>query len=169
MARPTLSDERISDLIRMGKKVTYAPRRPTEKGKHNEWDFDVAGDDGSRFSVFVRQSTMLDDAFSCGLCWLAPSGEQIVLVRYNGGSHPHLNSIEKTRLPKHSHIHRATERYMKKGRSEGYAELTDLYSDSDIDGALRTLIDECRISGIDGLPGKKIPNGPNQLTLKWDN
>jgi hypothetical protein len=167
MARPNLTDERIGDLIRMGKTVTSASRRPSEKGKHREWDFDLTSDDGTRFSVFVRQNTMLDDAFSCGLCWLPPSGEQVILARYNGGSHPHVNKIEKIKLPMCCHVHRATERHMKIGRSEGYAEPTDVYSD--IDGALRALVDECHISGIDGLPGKTIENNPRQLALKWKN
>jgi hypothetical protein len=166
MARPILTDARISELLKVDKAVTFAPKRGSEKGKHVEWDFDLESNDGVKFTVFVRENSMLDDDFSCGLCWASPSGESVILARYNGGSHPHPNRIEGTKLPMHAHVHRATERYMKAGRPDGYAEPTDLYSN--IGGALRSLIQECSISGIESLPGKKKPRNPRQLRL-WEN
>jgi hypothetical protein len=168
MARTILADVRIKELVKLGKTVTLGSKRPSHKGKHLEWDYDLVSEDGMRFTVFVRQNTILHDSFSCGLCWISPSGEHIVLMRCNGGSHPHPNRIEGTQVPFGFHIHWATERYMRRGKPDGYAIQTDLYSD--IDGALKSLTEECCISGIDGLPGKMNFPSPRQLEFPpWTN
>ena len=61
------------------------------------------------------------------------SGRIFRLLRYNGRSHPHTNTIEGDRFYDF-HIHKATERYQKKGqKEESYAEVTDRYRD--LDGA----------------------------------
>lgn len=63
------------------------------------------------------------------------------LVRYNGKSHAHTNTIENESFYGF-HIHRATERYQELGgREDTYAELTDAYKN--FDGALACMFRDC--------------------------
>jgi hypothetical protein len=95
----------------------------------------------------------MEDDFSCGLSWLAPNGEILTLVRYNGASHPHRNNIEGTMLNWESHIHTATERYIRANKKAvGFAEPTDRYRT--LKGALHCLVTDCSIVGISTTPDK---------------
>ncbi len=125
-----------------------------DDGKHEEYDFTVKGQDGTMFKVFARQNVILRDDFSCGLRWDAPSGEAIILARYNGSSHPHTNRIEKTRFVSKHHIHRATERYVQAGLpAEGYAMETTAYAS--LAAAVTSLARDCHIEGL-ALPPQQL-------------
>jgi len=93
----------------------------------------------------------MEDDFSCGISWLAPNGETLTLKRYNGPNHDHLNHLEKVRLGYTSHIHMATEKYIKANRkAEGFAIATNRYLT--VEGALHCLVTDCKISGISITP-----------------
>jgi hypothetical protein len=147
MADPS-TDAGIAALLAIGKTVTNPLARDRAKFQHVEREYEVVGNDATKFALYTRQSTMARDNFSCGLRWLGPGGESVTLVRYNGPAHPHRNAIEGNRFVNQCHIHRATARYIARqdGQDEGYAEVTDRYTD--LKGALRCLLLDCKISGL---------------------
>lgn len=149
MGIESLDDDKIAELLECRKRVTNPSARKKNKGKHLEKNYkviDSATGDLS-FNLYLRQNTLLDDDFSCGLSWNMPSGEVITLARYNGSSHAHPNHIEAEKLGYTCHIHKATERYILAGKKpEGYAEATTDYST--LAGALHCLVTDCNISGI---------------------
>lgn len=165
MSKPVLSDHEIDRLLSMPKAVTNPRARWKEQKGSNQQTFDVQSDDGEhKFKLFVRQNMRLPDNFSCGLRYLHPSGETVTLTRYNGSDHPHENPLEGGRFDGICHIHRATQRYMEAGRkSEHFAEPTDRYSN--VEGALRALIQDCNISGIEP---PEPPGGEQQLGLQLE-
>jgi hypothetical protein len=122
-----LTDAQIAGLCAV-RKVVVSQSGERQKGAHVEWEFKLEAPNGDRFIVFARQNQKLGDDFSVGLRWVGPGGESVMLARYNGPSHLHINQIEKTRFTGEHHIHRATERYMAAGLDdEGYAEVTKEY------------------------------------------
>jgi hypothetical protein len=85
--------------------------------------------------------------FSCGLNWVAPNGETLILCRYNGPNHNHPNHLENEKLGYNCHIHKTTDKYIKANRKpEGFAEKTQRYQT--LKGALFCLVNDCNISGI---------------------
>lgn len=149
MSAESLTDEKIGELLLMPKRVTNPNSKWREKPGHNERNFTVESVDSTHhFVLYVRQNRNLEDDFSCGLSWLAPSGETITLARYNGSSHSHPNHIEKQKLGFVCHIHKATERYIRAGKKiEGYAEDASRRYNS-VKGALACLVSDCAIKGI---------------------
>ena len=149
MSFESLTDEKIAQLLAMPKRVTNPKAREIADANHLKRDFMVQSDDGAEdFVLFTRQNKTVRDDFSCGVRWIAPGGEDLILVRYNGPSHPHPNSIEKDRLDFVSHIHRATERYIRANlKAEAFAEMTNRYST--MAGALHELVRDLHISGIE--------------------
>lgn len=148
MGVESLTDEKISALLVMPKRVTNPGIKRREKAGHTERNFIVQSVDGSQhFVLYERQNRELENDFSCGLGWLAPSGETITLARYNGCSHSHPNHIEKEKLGFVCHVHKATERYILAGKKiEGYAEVSGGYTSCK--GALACLVSDCAITGI---------------------
>ncbi|MGA4530007.1 DUF6978 family protein [Ectopseudomonas chengduensis] len=143
-----LTDEQIERLISSPKTVTSPGARwKTQRGSRQR-NFDLESEGGKlRFLLYLRQNERIRDSFSCGLLYFHAGGERVTLARYIGSDHPHYNPLDGTRSDNHCHIHRATERYMSAGRkAEHYAESTDRYTD--LDGALRAMIEDCKISGI---------------------
>lgn len=143
-----LTDEQIEHLLEAPKAATSSSARwKTQRGSRQR-NYDLQSQDGKLlFSLYLRQNERLKESFSCGLLYLHAGGEKVTLARYNGSDHPHYNPLDGTRSDNHCHIHRATERYMAAGRkSEQFAESTDRYKD--LDGALRAIIDDCKITGI---------------------
>ncbi len=151
MSFESLTDEKILELIQIPKVVVSDDVKEKRKGKHLQKNFEIVAksDENIRFEIFTRQNLEIVEDFSCGLKWLAPGGEDMILVRYNGSSHPHPNKIEKNRLDFVNHIHRTTERYLQMGRPDGFAELSDKYSN--MTGALKCLSQECNVEGIGDL------------------
>lgn len=151
MAFESITDEKIKKLLSMPKRVTNPGSRPRIKDGHEQFNFKVKtlGDIEYEMTLYTRKNSRIgmEDDFSCGLCWNAPNGESLTLVRYNGSSHTHPNYLEKEVLGFECHIHRATEKYIKANRRpEGFAEATNRYQS--LSGALHCLVSDCNISGI---------------------
>jgi hypothetical protein len=149
MGFESVTDEKISTLLKSKKRVTNPNIREKPKEGHVQKNYKVVNEEGLNFELYLRQNSLegMEDDFSCGLSWIAPNGEVLTLTRYNGSSHDHPNNIEKTRTGRVCHIHIATEKYIKANKKpEGFAEATERYSN--LNGALHCLITDCNISGI---------------------
>src|SRR5437773_5962729 len=113
MSFESLTDEKSERLLKMKKRITNPKAREVSDANHLKRDYTVQSEDGEEnFVLFVRQNKTVLDDFSCGLRWVAPGAEGLILVRYNGPSHSHPNRLEGNTLEFISHIHRATERYL---------------------------------------------------------
>lgn len=151
MAFESLTDENITALLRCPKRVKNPQARNRHKDGHEQVNMNVVAtdDSGHAFELFTRRNLRdgMEDDFSCGLRWLAPNGETLMLARYNGPGHNHPNHLENQRLGYTCHIHHATERYIRANRkAEGFAEATARYTT--VEGALHCLTVDCNISGI---------------------
>ena len=139
----TYSDSEIASLIEEPKPLPRnwrAMLRPRAKRGHEESDLYVTGETGNEFRVILRRSRINPLDFSIVLVVLdTPSGE-FRLLRYDGRSHEHTNSIEGDTFYDF-HVHRATGRYQATGdREDTYAEATNRYDD--FDGALGCLLSD---------------------------
>lgn len=163
----TLSDDLIQQYLVMPKVITNPSVRSKIQKKSERFNYLVEAADGvSSFEMYTRQNQMDHDAYSCGLIYHAPNGEKVTLVRYNGSNHIHANPLEGGALIAHKcHIHKATQRYMELGdKAEKYAETTDRYSD--LSGAIRCMLDDCNITGLDYHDPYDGPDEPgDQLSL----
>jgi len=140
-----LSDQEIELLIREHKplpddylaKIQVRPKRG-----HRERELDLKGDDGDDFRIILRQSTINPLDFSVILAFRPPQSNVLFrLVRYNGKSHEHTNTIEKISFYDY-HRHKATERYQQLGaREDTYAEATGRFAN--IQQAVSCLINDC--------------------------
>ncbi len=151
MAFESLTDEKIQQLIECPKRVTNAQARTKLKEGHEQTNYKVTSIDGSNleFELYKRRNLRegMSDDFSCGIAWIAPNGELVTLARYNGSSHTHCNQLERGKLGYNTHIHKATERYLRANKkAEGFAEITARYNT--LNGALHCLVVDCNISGI---------------------
>ena len=156
MGTETLTDAMITDLLSCAKRVENPKAKERIEGKHTRRDFNVISvDEKHRFSVFTRQSSTISDAYSAGLLWHSKTGEDVTLLRCNGGNHRHPNPLEGTRIDWRCHIHAATERYILAGRKpETFATETTEYNS--LIGALHQLAQIANIQGLgsstDGSP-----------------
>jgi len=143
-----LTDKEIERLISMEKAIDNPQAKMREKRGSMQVNYEARAATGERFKVYVRQNMRIPEGFSCGLIYLCASGESVTLARYNGSDHEHTNPLDaQERLPPSCHIHRATERYMRAGRkAEHFAAATSRYTN--LDGALRALVDDCSIQGL---------------------
>jgi hypothetical protein len=143
----TLTDEIIESLLLMPKVIRNKKAKETEKAKHAEKNYEVRTTDGLQsFTLFVRQSTLVSNSFSCGLLWHSTPTQKVMLTRYNGGDHHHSNPLEDEEFES-CHIHRATERYIAIGKKvEHYATPTARYKT--VNDALGCLCEDCNISGL---------------------
>jgi len=152
MAFESMTDDRIDSLLKTPKRIINPAARMVPDANHDRQDYVVQSVDGSEnFKVFARQNKTVNDDFSCGLMWVSPGGESMILTRYNGSSHEHPNKIEKNKISYDCHIHLATERYIKANmRPESFATKTDAYKTCE--GALHSLVTEWNITGIETKP-----------------
>lgn len=143
-----LIDAEIERLIALEKSVINPRAKKLEKRGSEQINYEAEAATGEKFRVYVRQNMRIPEGFSCGLLYLAPSGEPVTLTRYNGSDHEHANPLDGGGpMPAACHIHKATERYMQAGRkAEHFAEATARYSN--LEGALRALILDCNIKGL---------------------
>lgn len=151
MAFESITDEKIKELIKLPKRVINPNIRAKIKDGHEQFNYNVSciGNDKYSFELYSRQNKRegMEDDFSCGLNWVAPNGETLILCRYNGSSHNHPNHLENEKLGYNCHIHKTTEKYIKANRKpEGYAEKTERYTT--LNGALFCLVNDCNITGI---------------------
>lgn len=155
MAFESITDEKVSELMKIPKRVTNPNTKIKSKDGHNQVNYKVEclNDSEYEFELFTRQNMRegMDDDFSCGLSWVAPNGETLVLCRYNGPSHKHPNRLENEVLGYVCHIHKTTEKYIKANRKpEGFAIVTKEYYT--LKGALFCLTKDCNITGISTEP-----------------
>lgn len=145
-----LTDAQIESYLNEKKTIStsrFKAIRWKEKEGHRQknMDLDQTHPDYS-FQIFERQSRYNQLDFSVGIYLkFATSNEKIILLRCNGNSHDHPNRLEGQMINRKFHIHKATQRYMKRGidKPESFAEETTEYSD--IGGAFEYL---CRESNI---------------------
>jgi hypothetical protein len=102
---------------------------------HGRRAYDFTGDNGSKFRIDVRDSTLNLLDFSIILTYIDGSEQEYILTRFNG-KHPsgHTNKWEKKHgvqlnyFRNEFHIHEITERYQTEGfAADGYAEVTQRY------------------------------------------
>ena len=152
MGIETLTDEKITQMIAMPKRIENPQARERQEGKHLRCDFRVvSSDEQHRFTLFTRQSTKIGDGYSAGLMWHAKTGDEVMLLRCNGSDHPHPNALERERIDYRCHVHMATERYIQANRkTEGFATATDAYRS--LSGALHHLVTQANILGLATTP-----------------
>ncbi|HEY2435321.1 MAG TPA: hypothetical protein VGI12_21810 [Vicinamibacterales bacterium] len=141
----TLTDPEIAILIAEPKPLpaNFLTRSvPKPKRGHKESELAIDGSADSKFRLIFRMALFNQLDFSVILAVDIPGHSgSFRLRRYNGKSHEHTNRIEGDRIYGF-HIHMATERYQAFGAAEdGYAELTDRYSD--FQTALQCLVSDC--------------------------
>lgn len=135
-----LSDDDITALIEMRKRVSNPGVRWSVKPGHKQRNFKVKGGD-YLFELYERQGQYDIDDFSCGLKVIKPDGQPLTLLRHNGSSHLH------GEIKFQCHIHRATKQAMLAGRKpESFADVTDCYHT--LQGALCCLVQDASIEGL---------------------
>ena len=151
----TYLDQEIASLVQEHKPLPADWRnrihlRP--KRGHDEQQLDIVGEGNSEFRIILRRNRINQLDFSVILTVRVPHSNQLFrLLRYNGNSHEHTNSIENETFYGF-HIHLATERYQQIGaREDAFAETTDRYGD--YQGALDCLIRDANLV---------VPNDPNE-------
>jgi len=75
-----LTDQNIADLINLSKQVENSNIRWIEKPSHNQKNYKVVGGD-YLFELYVRQSRIDTENFSCGLSVIKPDGQPLTLLR----------------------------------------------------------------------------------------
>lgn len=139
------SDSDIQSLLRERKPLDTDFRsgiRLRDALRHQRYELDFTGVEGSRFRLMLRKNKINIFDFSIILgVYPHDSSRLFRLCRYNGKSHEHTNPIESIKF--HGfHIHIATERYQDFGfREDAYAEPTDRFSD--FDTALQCMVNDC--------------------------
>ncbi len=149
------SDDEIDVLVKKRKLLPQGwktPIRLTPKQGHMQRHLELTGIDSDKFRLILRQSTINQLDFSAILAVKVPQSTQLFrLLRYNGRSHEHTNSIEGETFYDY-HIHTSTARYQEIGaREDAYAKVTDRYSD--LYGALECL---CIDGNLDTPPDDQI-------------
>ena len=140
-----LSDKEINDLVVETKHLLpshFIKTALKQKGVHKERTFEIIGDNGNRFCVIIRVSSINALAFSVILGLIEPTtGAVFRLRRYDGKSHEHTNKIEKEKFYDF-HVHFATERYQGLGLDEDtFAKVDNRFAD--YHEALLCLFNDC--------------------------
>jgi hypothetical protein len=142
-----LTDEQIKDLIEERKRVPKdflkkLVAKPKNHRKHTEAELMVKGDKGHKFILAAHKHVDNPKSFSVMLRYMdEKQNKQYILMRCNGSSHRHTNTIEKE-TTSGCHIHVATKRYFDMGDvTSGFAYATEEYSS--YSGAMDTLIKLC--------------------------
>jgi len=147
MGAESLTDEEIQRLQTMRKTVTWASKEFVQRNQGLLADFELEGDDGTKFAVYARQNLRIKEDFSCGLRVKLQSGEEVTLCRYNGPSHVHPNPLENQTLKFVCHVHEATERYIAIGKKpEHFARESSAYDS--LTSAASCLAKDCNIAGL---------------------
>jgi hypothetical protein len=140
------SDEQIKRFIEECKPLdqgweTKVSLKNERSGKHRS--FEVTGNEGSRFSVILRQGKYDLDSFSA-ILGIYPQGSNKLfrLRRYDGNDHAHTNSIEGDQILYGYHIHYATERYQDAGKDEDEFALA-ITRYSNLNEAFSCLLEDC--------------------------
>ncbi|QWR77152.1 hypothetical protein [Candidatus Magnetomonas plexicatena] len=155
MAFESITDSKIEELILCEKRVINPGIKSKIKAEHEQYNYDAISLDTNKykFMIYKRQNKRegMEDDFSCGIIWIAPSGEMLTLKRYNGPNHKHKNHLENDSLTDGAHVHIATERYIRANKkAEGFAEKTSCYIT--VEGALHCLVKACNVKNIQTTP-----------------
>jgi hypothetical protein len=159
-----LPDDAIDALIREPKNTpsSLLPLRLVERNKHRRKEYPVSSASGNEFMIAVRQAVPNPLNFSVILMYRIPGYTTLFrLCRYNGRHGGHTNEIERNKIGDECHIHTATERYQKLGGDEeGFAVETTRYSD--LNGAVRCLLEDCGFTPPPPDPQRKLFDGTTQ-------
>ena len=127
--RDIISNELLDQLRSCPKRVTSWVCQDREKPSHIESTCEAISDVGDDFLIYMRQSKILNDDFSCGIKWKTPDGDWVALARYNGSSHVHTNRIDGEVFVQQCHVHQITVEAVQRGWShENYAVANDSYA-----------------------------------------
>lgn len=108
------------------------------------------------FKIYMRQSVLDEDNFSCGVSLVVNGNNDITLARYNGSSHVHVNKCDGRRFDFECHIHMANEESLKASKKiENYAEPTNRYTN--LQGAIKCVLSDFHI--VDLTIGQLIEQG----------
>ena len=134
-----ISDARIAAMIAERKALPENWREELAKLKkragqddRHESEVDLTGADGTAFRIIVSQRHSGPEDFTIILMLNSSTHPGFRLLRYDGSSHDHRNTLEGNRIVRKPHIHRATKRYQiatHQRRPDGYAEETQRYQD----------------------------------------
>jgi len=143
----TISEDLLTRLRTCKKTVTRWVADNRAKLRHIESTCEAISDSGDEFQIYMRQSQLVSDNFSCGIKWKSLDGEWVTLARYNGSSHTHQNKSNGQKIINACHIHQITVEAVQQGWDhENYATSTQRYSD--LDGAKIALSADFSISGL---------------------
>lgn len=97
--------------------------KPIEGRKGIGTSIPLIGDDGHKFHMKIRKSTINKDNYSIILMYEDELKRKTILARYNGSNHSHTNALDQKRKVHGTHIHIITERYQNEARRvDGFAE-----------------------------------------------
>lgn len=153
MAFESITDDFIQHLLKCPKQVlnSRAKKMIHDGNEKINYNLQSTDKDNYKFRLFVRQNSRVRGCFSVGLIWESPSGENLILTRYNGNSHVHQNDLEKENFEHCFHVHIATERYIRTNKKpEKYAYPHDGFTT--VEGALHCLVQDCNIVGLNTQP-----------------
>lgn len=147
MVLENLTDKLITFLINCPKIIVNQDAELSKKPGHMQQNFRAIATNNPEliFEIYKRQNLKVDmeHDFSCGISVVTQEDKKITLKRYNG-AHIHYNSLEGTKLDSKTHIHIATERYIKANKKpESFAEITERYTN--LEEAFECLITDCNI------------------------
>lgn len=138
-----LTDKNIDFLIKLEKQVENPNAKWVKHRGNQQKNYRLIAQNYC-FVLYLRQNTYDFEHFSCGLAVIKPNGEKLSLLRYNGANHIHGDIYYKC------HIHKTTEKAIKKGRKpDCEAVLTNKYNS--LIGALKRLCLDANISGMPDL------------------
>lgn len=107
----------------------------------------ISADSKFKFKLYMRQSTLHDNNFSCGISYIENGENDLTLARYNGSSHVHVNKIDNQRFDFQCHIHEANEECLKVAKKiEDYAISTTRYGD--LAGAIQCILLDYNIKDL---------------------
>lgn len=107
----------------------------------------VSNDFNHRFKLYMRQSTLHEHNFSCGISLIENGENDLTLARYNGSHHVHVNKIDGQRFEFVCHIHQANEECLKVAKKiEDFAIATDRYNN--LSGAIQCMLHDYNIVDI---------------------
>jgi hypothetical protein len=125
-----VNDQEFQNLITCPKRIAVKPKKDAVIQKGSEqYGFQLAAmaDATQKFRVFLRKNTTFAENFSVGMDYLAPVGDDLCLVRFNG-YHAHRNQVGDQAYFEDFHIHQATEEALSQGlKAENFASPTQDY------------------------------------------
>lgn len=145
-----ISNAQIEALKAMPKQLAKPFRQKWVKSlKFNQLSIGLCdAEQQYNFNLYLRQSTLDIDNFSCGISLLEANEDDVTLARYNGSSHVHVNKCDGQRFEFQCHIHQASEESLKQSKKiENHATATDRYKN--LQGAVQCVLKDFNIIGID--------------------